>query len=338
MIQETHRCLAIGVVVTCACCASAHSQHIDILLWDDGGKVGVGEYDYDNLTASDRRVQTARFDEEYTIASPGFTAFEGADALPANTNVEWNFLPMAVDTGPHAGYRSTILYWDGTSEDPEFGPTVTGDYEFLISPLANLPAAATGTAEVESGSIVVTTDAAGEVHDHPFYFLDDNGDGLNDTLPAAGIYVVGLQLLVGALEPSDPVFMVWATPEFEVLPAIRPAALWVNERIDSLVIEPLPGDYNANGAVDAADYTVWRDAVGMTGDALSADGNGDEVIDHLDYEIWRSNYGTVAFAPSSAAVASRTQSIPEPHSFLLFLFLVIGAGGVPRRSVSLGAH
>ena len=35
----------------------------------------------------------------------------------------------------------------------------------------------------------------------------------------------------------------------------------------------LDGDYNANGVVDAADYTVWRDSLGQTGMGLAADGD-----------------------------------------------------------------
>ena len=60
--------------------------------------------------------------------------------------------------------------------------------------------------------------------------------------------------------------------------------------------QPLSGDYNSNGLVDAADYTVWRDTLGSTTDAR-ADGSGsiagvpDGVVDSLDYDFWKSNFG-----------------------------------------------
>ena len=50
----------------------------------------------------------------------------------------------------------------------------------------------------------------------------------------------------------------------------------------------LAGDYNKNGAVDAADYTVWRSSFGSTSN-LDADGNNNGVIDAADYVVWKNN-------------------------------------------------
>lgn len=78
----------------------------------------------------------------------------------------------------------------------------------------------------------------------------------------------------------------------------------------------LPGDYNRDGAVDAADYTVWRDAVGETGIGLPADGNGDFQVTAADYQVWRTAFGDVA--------AGAGQNVPEPTTLLLLSLL--GAG------------
>src|SRR5262249_12593335 len=56
-------------------------------------------------------------------------------------------------------------------------------------------------------------------------------------------------------------------------------------------INPLTGDYNFNGVVDAADYIVWRKSVGQTGPGLAADGNLNNQIDSGDYDIWRAHFG-----------------------------------------------
>ncbi|WP_442481650.1 chitobiase/beta-hexosaminidase C-terminal domain-containing protein [Aeoliella sp. SH292] len=54
----------------------------------------------------------------------------------------------------------------------------------------------------------------------------------------------------------------------------------------------LPGDYDGNLVVDAADYQVWKGSFGATiAVGTGADGNGDGVVNLADYTIWRDNLG-----------------------------------------------
>lgn len=69
----------------------------------------------------------------------------------------------------------------------------------------------------------------------------------------------------------------------------------------------LPGDYNGNGTVDAADYSVWRASIGSTSD-FRADGNNDGVVDSADYEFWKQRFGMTRNSGMAAANA------PEPRS------------------------
>lgn len=68
------------------------------------------------------------------------------------------------------------------------------------------------------------------------------------------------------------------------------------------------GDYNQNGTVDAADYTVWRDSLGTTGVTpySGADGDGNGSIEQADYAVWRSNFGRTL--PNGASGASSMAS------------------------------
>jgi hypothetical protein len=76
----------------------------------------------------------------------------------------------------------------------------------------------------------------------------------------------------------------------------------------------LPGDYNRNHAVDAADYTVWRNTLGQMNvpPFAGADGNGDGKILAADYDVWKANYGN-----SSPAAGASNATVPEPAAWLL---------------------
>ena len=75
--------------------------------------------------------------------------------------------------------------------------------------------------------------------------------------------------------------------------------------IDNLRLAmPLAGDFNRDGAVDAADYTVWRDTFGQSvAPGSGADADRDAMVTSDDYAIWRSQFGNSAAAASSAVGA-----------------------------------
>lgn len=84
----------------------------------------------------------------------------------------------------------------------------------------------------------------------------------------------------------------------------------------SVVSAGIPGDYNGNGFVDAADYTLWRDNLGST-TSLAADGSGNGTVDQADYDVWKSNFGN-----HSGSGASTNAAVPEPTTLLLLVFAV----------------
>jgi hypothetical protein len=99
---------------------------------------------------------------------------------------------------------------------------------------------------------------------------------------------------------------------------------------DSLVLSAvLAGDYNADGVVDAVDYTVWRNNVGGT---LAGETASFGVVDAADYAEWKNNYGaTVALGSGGLA------SVPEPQALAAVLVgavLIVSCGprfGQPQR-------
>jgi hypothetical protein len=79
------------------------------------------------------------------------------------------------------------------------------------------------------------------------------------------------------------------------------------------------GDYNANGVVDAADYTIWRDTLGQSAapPGSGADGDADGTIDPGDYDFWRSRFGD-AVPGAAASAATATSAVPESATIASF--------------------
>ena len=85
--------------------------------------------------------------------------------------------------------------------------------------------------------------------------------------------------------------------------------LTTSHHIDILVNEyptrpALVGDYNNDGIVDAADYVVWRQGLGVT-------------YMPNDYEVWRPHFGQTA---GSSSGASANAAVPEPATLVLMIF------------------
>jgi hypothetical protein len=75
----------------------------------------------------------------------------------------------------------------------------------------------------------------------------------------------------------------------------------------------LPGDFNQDGQVDAADYVVWR----KTSGAQPA------------YDQWRMNFG------QAAGVGAQTTAVPEPRAFVLCLLSLVGFASCDTRRRNL---
>jgi probable HAF family extracellular repeat protein len=90
----------------------------------------------------------------------------------------------------------------------------------------------------------------------------------------------------------------------------------INNEYHAYLLTPisLPGDFNGNGAVDAADYVIWRKGLGT-------------IYTQNDYNIWRTHFGQTAGSGSST---SANAAVPEPATLLLLM--LAAAGWCLRRS------
>jgi hypothetical protein len=89
----------------------------------------------------------------------------------------------------------------------------------------------------------------------------------------------------------------------------------------------LEGDYNDNGAVDAADYVAWRDRLNQNVTIPNDSSPGS--VTEADYSVWRSRFGQQS---GSSAIAV---PVPEPSSTLILLAVTASCAIDVRRRMKL---
>ncbi len=86
----------------------------------------------------------------------------------------------------------------------------------------------------------------------------------------------------------------------------------------------LPGDYNNDGFVNAADYTVWRNHLGDS-DETSLNNNGDGGdVGPSDYTFWKQHFGDSN--PGAGGGGLGSNAVPEPGTLVMLLTLVSACG------------
>lgn len=168
-----------------------------------------------------------------------------------------------------------------------------------------------------TGSSVLLADLAGSGADSGFGEIEVVGNAtlnssMNITLasgftPQAGdsFPVVAAGSITGALSLGDvadlPSGLKWSL-EHE------------SNRVLLSVVPGLSGDYNSDGAVDAADYIVWRKTLGQQGNGLPADGNSNGEVEDGDYNFWWQRLGNTL---SGGGNGGGDAAVPEPCGAML---------------------
>jgi hypothetical protein len=312
----------------------ASGQHQDIMVQSQSGQVVLG---FADLESSTFVAPTTTFGAQlfrsattgnWINSNPGFFSLASnsvllpaeVDALPAGLDLFWDFLPMTAGT-----QVSNLYYWDGIDTDDN---GLTASDVALQLPATSLElrlnspgigtgfgsAAVTGTPEMIEGKKVNTTAFDGSMHHHGIFRLDATSGAAS---PASGFYLISMHIrTAGALETSDP-FFVYFDAGVNNPQATLALREYLIDNYDTLTSPPsLIGDFNADGIVDAADYTVWRDAVGAN-DRPEIDVDNSGLVDAGDYALWRSNFGATSAA--AAIVSIGPQAVPEPGSLVLLL-------------------
>ena len=129
-------------------------------------------------------------------------------------------------------------------------------------------------------------------------FVNDGDNSLNNF----NLYHLGLETLIG---------IGLVNMEIESIRVMLPAQ------------PSVPGDYNNNGVVDAADYVIWRNG-GPLANEVATIGS----VTPEDYTEWKARFGNTA-AGSGSAVGGA--AVPEPAGLMLLQLVASLAIGTRSR-------
>jgi hypothetical protein len=86
-----------------------------------------------------------------------------------------------------------------------------------------------------------------------------------------------------------------------------------------VTVPGVAGDYNSDGTVNAADFTIWRDHLNQNFQLANEGGITPGVVNQADYNFWKSRFG----ATSGAGSASLSAAVPEPSAWILAMAVAV---------------
>lgn len=308
-------------------CSTLHAQDPDdILVQVLNNRLTTGAL---KLPANDwtlgQRSFSSEFDGFYAVNNPGWNAFgvgsddlpPGSEALPFETALEWDFLPMKIDNS-----AANLFYWNG-SGSVQFGALPGPSYEFSLQAMSNNFVPTSAIAALVPGGVFWETDDIGSLHEHRLWFLDDGAPG---TDPVDGIYLASIRTRMTGLDRSMPFYILFGTPG-STSTALSDAQDWVDNRLDELAPD-FSADFDGDLNVDSDDLADWTTGYGSTGSAalqIAGDADFNGRVDGLDFLQWQLQRGSnlVGFSGTTTAPLSGIATVPEPQTMSLVGMLIL---------------
>ncbi len=245
----------------------------------------------------------------YTLLG-GTKVPSNADSITRNAGATW-FLPTE-----NEWYKAA--YYDGAAVTYFDYPTGTD-----APPDNNLPATDTGnSANFLSGSLTTTGDPGYPMTAAGSYLLTQSPYG---TFDQGGNVAEWNKALVSAGKRGRR-GGAWNTEISFLSSAVRDSLLATAENNSTgfrlartaAAVGGVPGDYNANGIVDAADYAVWRDHLNTPFQLQNEVANTSPgTVDQDDYTAWRMRFGNTS--GSGAGNSVEAAAVPEPTAAMLVI-------------------
>jgi hypothetical protein len=221
-----------------------------------------------------------------------------------------------VNAAPPAA-KPGLWYWSPQSQTVATTPTAN-PLQIRKSATANVTISPTSGADPPALQIAEPLASDENFHNHLVaYALNE------DSPPPDGAYGFFARLTSNQYGPSAPFLVVLNNGVFDYSKMV-PAALAINAAAF------LPGDYNHDDRVDAADYVLWKKTFGST-TMLAADGSGNKTVDRADYDVWHRNFGLTVTAGGLSF-----SNVPEPKGWILIAAAVLCLVAARFRASSFG--
>ena len=187
-------------------------------------------------------------------------------------------MSMRLNAGSITDQVDNLALGDGAGNIP--------DQTIHVSvPLSNVP--------VNTGDTVLSvpdTAAGAGFYNIEFAF---NHDGLSSNVPPAiTAHIDNIRIKQTAFAPILTLEVNTVTGDAKIKKITAGNAGPGPATFDYYEVHSNAADYNGNGIVDAADYTIWRDHLGQSvTPGTNGDSNGDGTVNDADYAVWKSLYG-----------------------------------------------
>ena len=286
----------------------------------------------DGMVDNDENPLTIHDGLDYPTGQPGWTILDSVGIFSEIREVEFGRTYAPINFGPEVDGQvvsfvetSTGTVFNNLTVHPNL---VEGQiYVGVGAELEHIARYGNSTGSTEHDWLAsnLTDDASDGWISAADGFLQSGSDphGLPRDQPAGSNYT-GISFPKGYLESESSQYVPYGTNLTNTLGA---ANYPLNQSV-------LPWDYNHDGIVDAADYTVWRDSLGTAdpaGNGIAGNPNRSSSIDGKDYEIWKYHFGESLPVVGGESFASA--KVPEPTCIglaLAGLFAVVALRGRRR--------
>jgi hypothetical protein len=208
----------------------------------------------------------------------------------------------------------TAYFWNNVSGPGNFTGTGTAVFLASLSP-GSSPASVSFAGGVTLGGTSLAMELGGTTAGTQYDQIHVAGQ-----LSLGGI--LSLSLINGFTPSAGNAFdlLDWGTLagtfSSVALPSLGSSLVWDTSQLYTSgmvsVVSALPSDYNGNGAVDAADYVLWR-----RGGPLANEVDAPGTVNGADYDAWRERFGNTAGAGAASSAA-----VPEPSVLLMVVIAV----------------